>query len=240
MLVKIKRLTSPDVEYNGEIYSKEENDRMIKLADYLLKHNKLYLINKNYNINKVGIIEYTTVKPDSIIGIVKEIHDKYIIVDINDDSEYIDIIDNYNVFALIRGRMTARTRPELSENNKYEMKTIITNIKLTCFDLMIKKEKFKTITLCGSTKFKNEFYQAFQKLTSEGYIVLMPGIFSKHDNIKLTEDEIKMFHYMHMQRIDMSDAIYIINKDGYIGASTLEEIEYAKSNNKEILYLENQ
>ena len=45
MLVKIKRLTSPDVEYNGEIYSKEENDRMIKLADYLLKHNKLYLIN---------------------------------------------------------------------------------------------------------------------------------------------------------------------------------------------------
>lgn len=45
---------------------------------------------------------------------------------------------------------------------------------------------------------------------------------------------------MHMKRIDMSDAIYVINKDGYIGTSTLEEIEYAKSNNKEILYLENQ
>ena len=49
-----------------------------------------------------------------------------------------------------------------------------------------------------------------------------------------------MFHDMHMKRIDMSDAIYVINKDGYIGKATLEEIEYAKSNNKEILYLENQ
>ena len=68
----------------------------------------------------------------------------------------------------------------------------------------------------------------------------MPGIFSKHDNVKLTENKIKMFHDMHMKRIDMSDAIYVINKDGYIGKATLEEIEYAKSNNKEILYLENQ
>ena len=35
-----------------------------------------------------------------------------------------------------------------------------------------------------------------------------------------------------------SDAIYVVNKDGYIGESTKSEIEFAKEHNKEIMYLE--
>ena len=34
----------------------------------------------------------------------------------------------------------------------------------------------------------------------------------------------------------MSDAIYVINKDGYIGTSTKSEIEYAKKLGLEIMY----
>ena len=34
-----------------------------------------------------------------------------------------------------------------------------------------KGKKFKVITLCGSTRFKNEFLQAQKELTLKGYIV---------------------------------------------------------------------
>ena len=52
------------------------------------------------------------------------------------------------------------------------------------------------------------------------------------------ESEVELFHKMHFKRIDMSDAIYVVNVDGYIGDATQQEIAYAKSNGKEILYYE--
>ena len=43
----------------------------------------------------------------------------------------------------------------------------------------------------------------------------------------------------HFKKIELSDAILVINKDNYIGESTRLEIEYAKSLNKEIIYYTN-
>ena len=43
---------------------------------------------------------------------------------------------------------------------------------------------------------------------------------------------------MHKRKIDMADAIYVINVGGYIGESTRSEIEYAIRNGKEVRYLE--
>ena len=43
----------------------------------------------------------------------------------------------------------------------------------------------------------------------------------------------------HLETIDMSDEIYVINVGGYIGSSTKSEIEYAKANGKTVRYLEN-
>lgn len=40
----------------------------------------------------------------------------------------------------------------------------------------------------------------------------------------------------HYKRIDMSDGIYVVNIDGYIGKSVSAEINYAKKAGKEILY----
>ena len=48
-----------------------------------------------------------------------------------------------------------------------------------------------------------------------------------------------MLDEMHKQKIDMSDEIYVINVEGYIGESTKNEIEYAKARGKKISYLEN-
>jgi hypothetical protein len=47
-----------------------------------------------------------------------------------------------------------------------------------------------------------------------------------------------MLDEIHKRKIDLSDAIFVINKNGYIGNSTMSEIEYAKSKNKWVLYLE--
>ena len=43
---------------------------------------------------------------------------------------------------------------------------------------------------------------------------------------------------IHRKKIDVSDAIYVVNIDGYIGNSTKNEIEYAKNNGKEVIYHE--
>ena len=49
------------------------------------------------------------------------------------------------------------------------------------------------ITLCGSTRFKQEFEQIARELTLAGHIVLMPGIFAHADGIELTEENKKQF-----------------------------------------------
>ena len=42
----------------------------------------------------------------------------------------------------------------------------------------------------------------------------------------------------HFKKIDMSDAVYVVNIGGYIGESVSREVCYAKEHNKEIIYHE--
>ena len=99
--------------------------------------------------------------------------------------------------------------------------------------------KYKVITLCGSTRFKDEFMKVQKYLTLKGNIVISVGIFGHSgDSEAFDEHTKKMLIDMHKQRIDMCDEIFVINKDGYIGENTLSEIEYARSKGKLISYLE--
>ena len=99
--------------------------------------------------------------------------------------------------------------------------------------------KYKVITLCGSTRFKDQFIEAQKRLTLEGNIVISVGLFGHSgDNEVWAEGTKEMLDDMHKRKIDMADAIYVINVGGYIGSSTKSEIEYAKKNGKEVLYLE--
>jgi len=43
---------------------------------------------------------------------------------------------------------------------------------------------------------------------------------------------------LHLRKIEMADKVFVINHNGYIGERTSFELEYAKSLNKEIAYLE--
>ena len=99
--------------------------------------------------------------------------------------------------------------------------------------------KYPVITLCGSTRFKEQFVEAQKRLTLEGNIVISVGLFGHSgDDEVWTEGTKEMLDDMHKRKIDMADAIYVINVGGYIGESTRSEIEYAKRNGKEVRYLE--
>ena len=72
---------------------------------------------------------------------------------------------------------------------------------------------FKVITLCGSTRFKEEFLEAQKRLTLEGNIVISVGLFGHSGD----------------------DVVWT---GGYIGDSTRREIAYANYRGKSITYLE--
>ena len=99
--------------------------------------------------------------------------------------------------------------------------------------------KYKVITLCGSTRFKDEFLRQQARLTLEGNIVISVGLFGHAGDDVVWEDGIKeMLDDMHKRKIDMADEIFVINKNGYIGSSTASEIAYAENKNIPVRYLE--
>lgn len=101
--------------------------------------------------------------------------------------------------------------------------------------------EYKIITLCGSTKFKAEFLKAQKDLTLAGNVVISVGLFGHADDeyaTVITPEVKEMLDDIHKRKIDLSDEIYVINKNGYIGESTRSEIEYAKLTGKTIRYLE--
>ena len=106
--------------------------------------------------------------------------------------------------------------------------------------------KYKVITLCGSTRFKDAFIEAQKRLTLEGNIVISVGLFGHSgdnevwegmDENTLTQTKV-MLDDMHKRKIDMADEIFVVNVGGYIGDSTKSEIEYAKAHGKTIEYLD--
>lgn len=94
------------------------------------------------------------------------------------------------------------------------------------------------ITLCGSTRFKEQYDQMNKELTLKGHIVLACGEYGHYEPISATPEVIKMLTKLHFQKIDISDAIFVINQGGYIGKSTQAEIKYAIKNKKQVIYME--
>lgn len=93
----------------------------------------------------------------------------------------------------------------------------------------------KVVTICGSMKFKDKMMEVARDLEIKNKYVVIQCVYS---NDKFNEEEQVLLADLHYKKIDISDAIYVVNVDGYIGTSTKKEIEYTKSLNKEIFSLE--
>lgn len=108
-------------------------------------------------------------------------------------------------------------------------------------------KKYPVVTLCGSTRFKNEFIQIQKELTLKGYIVISVGLFGHGGDAEVWEDMDEnsltatkmMLDDMHKSKIDMADEIFVVNPGGYIGDSTWSEICYAFMTDKKIESIRN-
>ena len=99
--------------------------------------------------------------------------------------------------------------------------------------------RYKIVTLCGSTRFKEQFLEAQKRLTLDGCIVISVGLFGHSGDGEVWKPGVKeMLDDMHLCKIDMADEIFVINVGGYIGESTKREIAYAESTGKTVRYLE--
>jgi hypothetical protein len=100
-------------------------------------------------------------------------------------------------------------------------------------------QNYKVITLCGSTRFKEQFFEVQKRLTFEGCIVISVGMFGHAGDDEVWKPGVKeMLDDMHLRKIDMADEIFVINVGGYIGESTRREIAYAEKTGKKVNYLE--
>ena len=97
--------------------------------------------------------------------------------------------------------------------------------------------EIKVITICGSMRYAKEMIKIAEELElKKGYAVIQ--CIYNIDGIKYEEIDISILDKIHRKKIDISDAIYVVNIDGHIGNSTKNEIEYAINNGKEVIYHE--
>ena len=101
----------------------------------------------------------------------------------------------------------------------------------------------KVVTLCGSTRFYKTFQKENSEETMKGNIVLSVGFYpgspEMHgEGVGISELQKKALDELHKRKIDLSDEIFVLNVGGYIGESTLGEIQYAMELGKPVRYLE--
>ena len=93
----------------------------------------------------------------------------------------------------------------------------------------------KIITLCGSLKFKKDMMKIAEKMALEENCIITP-VYPVLENYKRTNEQLEKLKKAHLKKIEISDAILVVNVNNYIGNSTNLEIEYAKKLGKEIIY----
>lgn len=93
------------------------------------------------------------------------------------------------------------------------------------------------ITLCGSTKFKDDYLKWQSILTLQGNLVISVGLFGHSDHYYYAPGVKEILDDIHKRKIDLANEIFVIDKDGYIGNSTKGEIEYAIKTGKKVTYM---
>jgi ABC-type lipopolysaccharide export system ATPase subunit len=94
----------------------------------------------------------------------------------------------------------------------------------------------RVITLCGSTRFRGDFERLNRELTLQGNVVLSVAFYTHQESV--TNEEKTLLDDIHICKIDLSDAIFVINRQQYVGESTRREIAHALHCGKDVLYLE--
>ena len=91
----------------------------------------------------------------------------------------------------------------------------------------------KTLTICGSMRFAKEMQEiAWDLETMYGFNILQ-CVYGEGKLDSLAQERLINAHY---RKIELSEGIYVVDFEGYIGNSVRAEIAYAISIGKEVLY----
>lgn len=93
----------------------------------------------------------------------------------------------------------------------------------------------KTVTICGSMRYSKEMKEVALDLEIYHGFNVLQCIYNPQ-KLNLLNIEKEALERAHYKKIDLSDAIYVLDIDGYIGESVKKEIEYAKMTGKDIIY----
>jgi len=93
----------------------------------------------------------------------------------------------------------------------------------------------KVVTICGSMKFAKEMVEYTKELAVKHGWCVIQCVYELNP-AELSAEELDRVVNAHWKKIDIYDAIFVVNIGGYIGASTQKEIDYAKSLGKEIIF----
>lgn len=95
----------------------------------------------------------------------------------------------------------------------------------------------KVVTICGSMRFAKQMIEIAAGLERKYGWCVVQCVYCV-DIESITNEEMENIINAHRQKIDISDAIYVVNINGYIGSSTNSEIRYAIEKGKEVIYHE--
>lgn len=93
----------------------------------------------------------------------------------------------------------------------------------------------KIVTICGSMKFENEMKKIAFILETKHNMSVLQCVYNE-ENSKLGDAEIMALNSAHLKKIELADAIYVVNLHGYIGEQVKKEIAYAQNLGKEIIF----
>lgn len=96
------------------------------------------------------------------------------------------------------------------------------------------------LTLCGSARFESVWHEANKQLGLLGHISFSLMTFPSVENGEktwYTEAEKQSLDLAHLAKIEESDAVVMLNVNGYLGESSLRELEWARIRNKKIYWL---
>ena len=86
------------------------------------------------------------------------------------------------------------------------------------------------ITLCGSLRFEEDIDKWNKKLSLSGHLVFGMASRGKVED----EEEKTKLDLIHLFKIEMSDAVVVVNPGGYIGESVKREITWAEMKGKTV------
>ena len=93
------------------------------------------------------------------------------------------------------------------------------------------------IAVCGSVKFKDEMLEYQNEQMKNGKWILLPE--NMDIDIQMIDRRVKkQMDKLHLRKIDCADKVLVWNRNGYIGESTMKEIEYARYHNRFVEFLE--